>query len=195
MRKSCCFILLCFSCFSTVAQSVATVNGKPVSQKEFVWVFKKYRPDAAKPNVNELLSFLNVYIDLKLKVEDAISAGLEKDSAYVADIKAYETALLASMPVEAKNADYSLVINEYKQALLLYNISQTRVWERVEESDDAIEQYYRANKIQYGEKSFTKIEDQVTADYQRKVECDWIISLRNKFKVTIDQSLLARLAR
>jgi hypothetical protein len=195
VRKTCCIIILCFFYFATVAQSVAVVNGKPVSQKEFVWIYKKHRPGNTKPTLTDLISFLNIYIDFKLKVEDAREAGLDKDSTYIAETNNYEAALLSSVPPEARNADYSLVINEYKEALLLFNISQIKIWDRIGEDEDTIKEYYTTHKEQYASKPFEDVQTEVAADYQKKIECDWITSLRNKYKITIDQNLLNKLIR
>lgn len=195
MRKTCCIIILCFFYFSTVAQSVAVVNSNPISQKEFVWVYKKHRPGTTKPTLTELISFLNIYIDFKLKVEDARAAGMDQDSTYLSDTKNYESALLSSMPPEAQKADYSLVINEYKEALLLFNISQVKIWDRVGEDEDAVHEYYNAHKEQYLSKPYDEVQTEVAADYQKKIECDWVTSLRNKYKITMDQNLLNRLAK
>jgi hypothetical protein len=195
VRKTYCIIILCFFYFGTVAQSVAVINGKPVSQKEFVWIYKKHRPNNAKPTLTDLISFLNIYIDFKLKVLDAREAGLANDSTYNEEVKNYEKALLASVPAEARTADFSLALNEYKDALLLYNISQTKIWDRLDDSDDTLRKYYVAHKGQYGDKVFDDITTEVAADYQKQIECDWVTGLRKKFPVTVDQALLARLAR
>ena len=195
MRKTCCIIILCFFYFGTVAQNVAVVNSSPISQKEFVWVYKKHRPGNTQPTLTELISFLNIYIDFKLKVEDARAAGLDKDSTYLADTKNYESALLSSVPAEAQKADYSLVINEYKDALLLFNISQVKIWDRIDEEEDSVQQYYNAHKQDYSSKPFDEVQTEVTADYQKKIECDWVTALRNKYKITIDQQLLGKLVR
>lgn len=195
MRKSCCIIILCFSYFGTVAQSVAAINGKPITQKEFVWIYKKHRPASLKPTLTDLISFLNIYIDFKLKVLDAREAGLDKDSTYLAEVKNYEQALLESVPPELRTADYTLPINEYKDALLLFNISQTKIWDRVEDSEETIKQYYLAHADTYAPSSFEDIKAEVTSDYQKQMECTWVTALRNKHKITIDQALLNKLAR
>lgn len=195
MRKSCCLIILCFFYFGTVAQSVAEVNGKPISQKEFVWIYKKHRPGTTKPTLTELISFLNIYVDFKLKVLDAKALGLDKDSTYLAEVKNYETALLASMPPEVQKADYSLVTNEYEEALLLFNISQQKIWEKIEDSESMIKQYYDAHPEVYATQSYEDIKSEVAADYQKNMECEWVTELRKKYKITINQPLLQKLAR
>lgn len=195
MRKSCCLIILCFFYFGTVAQSVAVVNGKPISQKEFVWIYKKHRPGTTKPTLTELISFLNIYVDFKLKVLDARAAGLDKDSTYLAEVQNYEAALLASMPPEVQKADYSLVTGEYEEALLLFNISQQKIWERIEDSEGTIREYYDAHPEVYAAQPYEEVKSEVAADYQKKIECEWVTTLRKKYTVTMNQPLLQKLAR
>jgi len=195
VRKTCCIIILCFFYFSTVAQSVAVINGSPISQKEFVWVYKKHRPGNLKPTLTDLISFLNIYIDFKLKVQDARESGLDKDSTYTSDVNNYEQALLAAVPPEARKADYSLVINEYKEAVLLFNISQIKIWNRIEDNEDTIHEYYSANPDLYSPQTYEEAKNEVTADYQQKMECDWVTSLRNKYVITIDQDVLKKLIK
>jgi len=195
VRKTYCIIILCFFYFGTVAQSVAIINGKPITQKEFVWIYKKHRPVSTKPTLTELISFLNIYIDFKLKVLDAKESALDQDSTYKAEVQQYEKALLESLPPEARKGDYSLVINEYKEALLLFNISQTKIWDRIGDDEETIKKYYDAHPEVYAARSFEEIKSEVASDYQKNMECDWVTGLRKKSKINIDQSLLSRLAR
>lgn len=195
MRKTCCLIILCFSCFGAAAQHVAVINGHPVSQKEFIWIYKKHRPDAVHPQLSDLVAFLNQYIDFKLKVEDARAAGMDKDSTYLAEVSSYQQALFASLPPEARSADYSLVMNEYKEALLLYTISRQQIWERMEDNEAAVETYYQAHTDKYAAKPFEEVKSEVAADYQQQMECDWVTALRKKYTITVDQPLLSRLVK
>ena len=195
MRKTCYIIILCFSYFGATAQNVAVVNGKPISQKEFVWIYKKHRPENVKPTVSDLISFLNIYIDFKLKVQDAQEMQLDKDSIYIAEVNSYTETLLAAVPAEVRNADYSMVINEYKEALLLFNVSERKIWDSLDNNEGSIHDYYLAHKDLYSSQPFEEVKEEVAVDHQKQMECDWITSLRNKYPITIDQNLLNRLAK
>jgi len=195
VRKICFILVLCFFYFSTVAQSVAVINGSPVSQKEFVWVYQKHRPENTKPSLTDLISFLNIYIDFKLKVLDAREAGLDQDSTYLSETKNYKKALLDSAPPEAKQADFSLVTNEFCEALLLFNISEKKIWDGVENNDKLIHEYYNAHIDNYSSLSYEDSKGEVAQDYQRQLECNWVTALRKKYKITIDQNVLNKLIR
>ena len=71
VRKVCCIFILCFFTKATFAQNVATVNGKSISSKEFMWVYKKNHAGVANASYQELNAYLNLYINFKLKVVDA----------------------------------------------------------------------------------------------------------------------------
>jgi len=195
VRKICFILVLCFFYLSTVAQSVAVINGKPISQKEFIWVYKKHRPDNTRPTLTDLISFLNIYIDFKLKVLDAREAGLDKDSTYIAETRTFAKALLDSAPPEAKKADFSLVINEFNEALLLFNISEKKIWNGVENNDKMVHEYYNAHADSYPSLSYEDSKSEAAEDYQKQMECLWLTALRKKYTITIDQEALSRLIR
>ena len=195
MRKTCCIVILCFFYAAAAAQSVAVINGKPVDLKEFMWVYQKHRPGPGKTTLTQLISFLNIYVDFKLKVLDACNLQLDKDSTYLAEIKNYETAFVASLPADLQKRDHSLVINEYKEALLLFNISERKIWDIMADSESGIHNYYTSNVAVYDSKPYDEVKSDVAADYQQQLECNWVTALRNKYKVTIDQTALQRLIR
>jgi len=195
VRKICCTIILSFLGACAIAQSIAVINGKPVSQKEFLWVYQKHRPGDGKMSMPQLMSFLNIYIDFKLKVLDARASGLDQDSAYVAEVQAYEKAFLAAKPTSVPTTDYPLVINEYKEALLLFNISEKKIWNIMEDSEADIHNYYSAHSTEYNDQPYEDVKSEVAASYQKQLEKGWVTGLRNKYTVTIDQKTLAKLIR
>lgn len=166
MRKVYCIAILCF--FGTIgfAQNVAMVNGKAIDSKEFLWFFKKNHAGTASVSYNELMSYLNLYINFKLKVLDAIELKLDKDTAYLAEIKKYETALQAQKRLSDKSTEYSYIMNEYKEAVLMFNISELKVW----------------NKAPDGEA-------------QVKLEKEWIEGLRKRYPVKINQEQIKKMAK
>lgn len=195
MRKICCITLLCFAGAGAFAQSVAVVNGQPITPAEFAWIYQKHRPATDKITATQLISFLNIYIDFKLKVLDAREQGMDKDSTYLTEVQSYEQALRTAAPAEMLKKDYQLVMNEYKEALLLFNISEKKVWDTISDTDDRIYNYYQVHSAAYNGASYDEVRSQVAADYQQHLECDWVTALRNKYKITIDQQAVMKLIR
>jgi hypothetical protein len=195
VRKTCCIVILCFFYTGAAAQSVAVINGSPVSQKEFVWVYQKHRPGNAEITLTQLISFLNIYIDFKLKVLDARASGMDKDSTYQAEVKSYEQSFHAAANPGIHRTDYELIMNEYKEALLLFNISEKKIWDVMNNSEEEIHGYYNTHAAVYGSKPYLEVQGDVAADYQRELECSWVTSLRNKYVITMDQNTLVKLVR
>jgi hypothetical protein len=177
------------------AQNVATVNGKSISSKEFMWVYKKNHAGVTSASYQELSSYLDLYINFKLKVLDAKSINLDADTAYKKEINGYEKTLKAQKKAASNNFEYDFVMNEYREGVLMFNISEKKIWNKVVENEKDIRDYYNKNIANYGGKSFYEVQGQVIADYQQKLEDEWIKALRTKYPVKINEEELKKLAK
>ena len=139
MRKV--YFVAIFCVFTTIgfAQNVAVVNGKPIEGKEFMWLFKKNHSGNANVSYEDLLSYLNLYINFKLKVLEAKNLQLDQDTAYLAEIRKYESALKAQKRLSKTSAEYSYTLNEYKEAVLMFNISEIKIWNKAQDEEAQIE--------------------------------------------------------
>ncbi|PIG98569.1 hypothetical protein CS542_06095 [Pedobacter sp. IW39] len=61
-----------FFYFSTVAQSVAVINGSPVRSERICMGISETSSGEYQANINGFNFVLNIYIDFKLKVQDAL---------------------------------------------------------------------------------------------------------------------------
>jgi hypothetical protein len=166
VRKIYCIALL--SLFGTVglAQNVAVVNGKAIQNKEFIWIYKKNHGGITSASFEDLMAYLDLYINFKLKVLDAMELKLDQDTAYLAEIKKYETALQVQRRLSEKSAEYNFVMNEYKEAVLMFNISELKVWNRAQDEEG-----------------------------QAKLEQAWITSLKKKYPVKVNQEQIRKMAK
>lgn len=195
MRKvSCVFILLIFAQI-TFAQNVAIVNGKPISSKEFMWVYKKNHAGVTSASYEELSSYLALYINFKLKVIDAKAMGLEADTAYKKEINGYESALKSQKKSSQKNSEYNFIMNEYREGVLMFNISEQKIWSKVQEDETKLHDFYTLNKANYRNKSFEEVRGEVSGDYQFYLESEWIKTLRAKYSVKVNEEELKKLAK
>lgn len=166
MRKVYCIAILYFIGSVGFAQNVAMVNGKAIEGKEFLWFFKKNHAGTAGVSYDELMSYLNLYINFKLKVLDARELKLDQDTAYLAEIKKYESALQAQKRLSEKSTEYAYIMNEYKEAVLMFNVSELKIW----------------NKAPDGEA-------------QSKLEREWIEKLRKRYPVKVNQEQIKKMAK
>ena len=195
VRKVCCIFILCCLNFFAFAQNVASVNGKSISSKEFLWVYKKNHRGVTNVSYPDLYTYLNLYINFKLKVIDARSMGLDTDTAYKAEINGYENALKAQRKTSPKNIEYTFIMNEYREGVLMFNISEKKVWSKAWDDESKLREFYTANASNYANKGFDEIRGQVIADYQQNLENDWIKLLRTKYTVKINEEELRHLAK
>lgn len=193
-KVSCIFILLIFA-QTTFAQNVATVNGKPISSKEFMWVYKKNHAGTASASYEDLAAYLALYINFKLKVIDAKAMGLDTDTAYKKEINGYESALKSQKKASPKNPEYNFIMNEYREGVLMFNVSEQKVWSKVQEDEGKLQSFYNLNKANYNGKSFDEVRGEVSGDYQQYLENEWIKALRNKYSVKINEEELKKLAK
>lgn len=195
VRKVCCIFIFCFFTYSAFAQNVAHVNGKSISSKEFMWVYKKNHAGITSATHQELADYLDLYINFKLKVIDAKANNLDADTAYKKEINGYENALKAQKKTSPKNVEYDFIMNEYREGVLMFNISEKKIWSKVQDSEAQLLAFYKANETQYAGKSYYEVRGQVIGDYQQYLENEWIKTLRAKYNVKINDDELKKLAK
>ncbi len=142
MRKAYCIIILCISFTGVFAQNIATIDGKPITNKEFMWFYKKNHANNASVTAKDLEAYLNQYINFKLKVLDAKEMALDKDTAYLSEIKNYETTLAAQNRIAKGSPVYKMTMDEYKDAALMFNVSEIKIWNKPKDDQDSLEQVW-----------------------------------------------------
>ncbi len=195
MRKACLVLFLTVSGSLLYAQSVATINGNPISSNEFLWVYKKNHVGETNLNYKDLAAYLNLYVNFKLKVAEAKSLGLDAEEEYKKEIAGYEDALKSQKKVALDSPEYAYIMNEYREGVLMFNVCEQKIWGKAQEDDDKLKTYFASNEKKYDGKQFEEIRGQVVGDYQQQLETDWINSLRSKYKIKINQAELKKLTK
>lgn len=194
MRKVCSVSILSLLYFVASGQNVASVNGKPISSKEFMWVYKKNHSGVTNASLKDLSEYLDLYINLKLKVIDAKGLGLDVDTAYKAEINGYENALKSQKKAFSKNKEYDYIMNEYREGVLMFNVSEIKVWSKVQYNEHELKDFYTKNMAKY-DQPFDESKGQIITDYQQQLEKEWIKSLKSKYIVKINDEELKKLAK
>ena len=166
MRKVYCIALMSFFVGTALAQNVAVIDGKPISKKEFIWFYKKNHRGGSDADYQQLENYLNQYINFKLKVLDAKNQGLDKDMAYLNEIKAFEKSVQAQNSKQVTKAEYAHVLNEYKEAVLMFNISEIKLWNKAQNDED-----------------------------QQKLEEEWVSELRKNHNIKVNKEEIRKLSK
>jgi len=195
VKKAC--LVLFFTVAGTLlyAQNVATINGNPINSKEFLWVYKKNHAGESNRSSKDLEAYLDLYINFKLKVAEAKALGLDTIEDYKQEIAGYEEALKTQKKVATDSQEYTYIMNEYREGVLMFNVCEQKIWGKVQEDEEVLKTYFASNAKKYEGKKFEEIRGQIVGDYQQQLETDWISDLRSKYKIKINQAELKKLAK
>ncbi|MCJ0742098.1 hypothetical protein [Pedobacter montanisoli] len=191
------FFVLALSTIGSVswAQNVALVNNVPVHADEFLWVYTKNHTDNTIYTLKDLKAYLNLYINFKLKVADARSMGLDLDSGYISEIDGYKTTLMQQKDRNDNAKELNFILNEYKEGVLMFNVSEKKIWNQTDDNEEILKDYYTRNKTKYAGLNYNEIKGNLIGDYQQDLENQWIKDLKKKYKVIIYERELKKLAK
>ena len=85
-------------------------------------------------------------------------------------------------------------MNEYREGVLMFNVSEMKVWSKVQDNDAKLKDFFYKNRTQYA-KDYEESKGQLIADYQQQLENEWIKSLKSKYTVKINEDELKKLAK
>ena len=160
-----------------------------------MWVYKKNHAGNTNASQQELADYLEMYINFKLKVLDAKASDLDADTAYRKEINGYENALKVQKKKSPKNEAYDFIMNEYREGVLMFNISEKKIWSKVQDNEAKLLDFYNQNASAYAGKSFYEARGLVINDYQQYLEVEWIKALRAKYSVKVNTDELKKLAK
>ncbi len=181
--------------FWSNAQIVATINDKAISSKEFLWVYKKNNLGKNQASYQELANYLELYINFKLKVLDAQNLGLDKEPSYIDEIMLYEKALKAQRKAGPKQAEFDLIMREYREGVLMFNISEQKIWNKAMEDEIALRSIFDKNQSKFKDKSFEEVRGDLAILYQIQLEQEWLSQLKQKHLIQINEGELRKLAK
>jgi len=101
-------------------------------------------------------------------------------------LTSYENSVL-----ETKYPDFRYLINEFHDGMLLFAISEKKIWNRVSSDSAGLHAYYEANKGRWLPSSgFTDVQEEVMAGYQELLESEWLGQLNKSYNVMIDNAVM-----
>lgn len=141
---------------STPVQNLFTVNKKAVTTDEFIYLYKKNHQNKAEDFTNEKIQeYLDLFINFKLKVEEAKARGLDTTQAFIREFNQYKEELRKPYLPDTKLTDslvhltYNRMKEEVKASHILINVKPDA------SPQDTLKAYNRIieirNKIKAGE--------------------------------------------
>lgn len=130
------------------AKVLFTVNKRPVSVAEFVYLYRKNHQSKPEEFTEEKIEdYLDLFIKYKLKVEEALFRGMDTTSKFRKEYQTYREELLKPYMPDSKVID-SLVILTYERLKEEVNASHILVQLTAEASpEDTLEAYQRITAL------------------------------------------------
>lgn len=135
---------------------VFSVNGKSINSDEFIYLYKKNHLNKSEDFTEEkILEYLDLFINFKLKVEEARQRGMDTTASFIKEYNTYKDELRKPYLPDAKIID-SLVKLTYERLKLEVNASHILVMVKPDATpDDTLKAYNKIldirNKILSGE--------------------------------------------
>tara|TARA_B100001287_G_scaffold35202_2_gene24912 strand:+ start:3152 stop:4786 length:1635 start_codon:yes stop_codon:yes gene_type:complete len=95
--------------------------------------------------------------------------------------------------LEKENKDYSFIVKEYREGLLLFNLMQQKIWKMSDSDSENLKIFFDENKSNYS--SFEGEKGKVIGDYQKLKEENWLHQLRAKHTIYINKRAVRKLSK
>jgi peptidyl-prolyl cis-trans isomerase SurA len=94
--------------------------------------------------------------------------------------------------LESKYPEFGMLMNEYKEGILLFNICNDLIWSKASKDKEGLKQFFENNKENYPT-DYTYNKGPVVNDYQTYLEEQWLASLHQKYEVNINYDVLNKI--
>lgn len=132
--------LLLASALSAIAddRSVITIDGRDVTVEEFRYLYAKNQTESS--TVSSPREYARLYALFKMKVMEAEACGIDTTMSFKNELESY----YASIPT-----DDTRLRNEYREGMLLFEISNRKVWQKSVNDVDGLANHFDANRKNY----------------------------------------------
>jgi peptidyl-prolyl cis-trans isomerase SurA len=93
----------------------------------------------------------------------------------------------ANANLEKKYPEFGFLMQEYRDGILLFNISKDKIWDKASKDEAKLKEIYEKGKF---EKPYNKVRGIVISQYQDELEKEWIKELREKYTIKVNQDIL-----
>ena len=124
-------LLFISTSFSQTQEVLFTVNKTPVTSEEFVRVYNKNIDLVQDEKQKDVDEYLKLYVNYKLKLEEAMALGLDKDSKYLNELASYRKQLSKKYLTDSE-VNQKLLEEAYARTETMVNVNHILV--RVEEN-------------------------------------------------------------
>lgn len=93
----------------------------------------------------------------------------------------------ANSNLEKKYPEFGYLMQEYRDGILLFNISKDMVWDKASKDEAKLKEIYEKGNF---DKPYNKVRGIIISQYQDELEKEWIKQLREKYTIKVNQDIL-----
>ena len=94
---------------------------------------------------------------------------------------------IANKDLENKYPEFGFLMQEYRDGILLFNISKDLIWDKASKDEAKLKEIYEEGNF---DKPYNKVRGIIISKYQDELEKEWIKALREKYTITVNQEVL-----
>ncbi len=117
-----------------------SVGDEPILAQEFIRVYNKNLEIVQDESQKDIDAYLNLFVNYKLKLQEAKSIGLDKKPSYLKELKGYQKQLSKKYLTES-NVTEALIKEAYDR--MSYEIKAQHILVRIEEYEKDTTAYYK----------------------------------------------------
>jgi peptidyl-prolyl cis-trans isomerase SurA len=146
MNKFLCLLLLLITVHMTTFSQISnndilfSVGDEPVLAKEFIRVYNKNLDIVQDESQKDIDAYLDLFVNYKLKLQEAKTLGLDKKSSYLKELKGYQKQLSKKYLTES-NVTEALIKEAYDR--ISYDIKAQHILVRLEEYEKDTTAFYK----------------------------------------------------
>lgn len=165
MKRLTWILLLAISAITASAQALVTINGKDISKQEFLYYYQKNNAGHAQDISRN--DYLEMFIDFKLKVEEAYSLQYDTVQSLHEELNGYRNQLIA--PYLTDSTKINELVEEAYQ-FLLEDIETSHILfvaNSPQEAEEALEKAKKARK-KLKKSNFAQVATEISEDPSAK---------------------------
>ncbi|MCL2290589.1 MAG: peptidylprolyl isomerase [Bacteroidetes bacterium] len=139
--------------------------------------------------IQDFIQYLDRFQGMDLNKQAKMFLDIQYEDFIREFILKYELDIL-----EVKYPEYKELITEYHHGMILFEMNNEKVWNESLKDSAAFEAFYEKIKVNYldpegNPKRLTEIRSAVLTEYQNELETEWLMELRKRHPVWINEEL------
>ena len=170
---------------TTTSPILMTINGKPVYKSEFEYIYNKNNANNSLEK-HDIQDYVNLFVNFKLKVEEAKAQGLDTTKSFLTELTGYRTQLTTPYLTD-KKVDESVLLEAYDRMKEDVDVSHILIRIQANASPaDTLKAWMEINNIfkKLPKEDFAKIAKSVSQDQsatENAGHIGWISAFRTVY--------------